>query len=331
MPISVADTYPRLVGDIGGTNARFAMQLARGAPISKPFALPCRDFAGPAEAIEHYLELTGMPHPRWAGLAIATAISGDLLTMTNHGWQFSISEQREKLALTHLHMLNDFTALALAIPAIGPEDLQQIGSGKPETGRSIGLVGPGTGLGVSGLIPSSKGYTAIEGEGGHITMPAFNDREAELIALARKKYAHVSAERLLSGPGLMMLYQVIAESNGSQVENLQSDEISLRGVAGSCPICREAIDTFCAMLGTVAADVALVLGARGGIYIGGGIIPKLGEYFVTSPFRTRFEEKGRFSSYLAKIPTWVIHAPWPGLIGAAVSLEDDAKQIDEKL
>lgn len=327
MPISLADTYPRLVGDIGGTNARFAMQVSQGMPISEPLALSCNDFAGPAEAIRHYLELNGLPHPRWAGLAIATAISGDMLAMTNNGWKFSISETREKLALTHLRMLNDFTALALALPKLGPDDLVQVGTGKPEAEKPIGLIGPGTGLGVSGLIPSAQGYTAIEGEGGHSTMPAFNAREAELIALARKKFAHVSAERLLSGPGLMMLYLVIAESGGLPDEKLQADEISKRGIAGSCPVCREALDTFCAMLGTVAADVALVLGARGGVYIGGGIIPKLGNYFATSPFRARFEEKGRFSSYLAKIPTWVIHASWPGLIGAASSLDDDASNL----
>ena len=327
MSIPLADTYPRLVGDIGGTNARFAIQVSQGMPISEPQALPCRDFAEPAEAIRHYLELTGLPHPRWAGLAIATPISGDMLAMTNNGWKFSISETREKLALTHLRMLNDFTALALSLPKLGPDDLMQVGTGKAEAGKSIGLIGPGTGLGVSGLIPCAQGYTAIEGEGGHVTMAAFNAREAELITLARKTFAHVSAERLLSGPGLEMLYEVIAESGGAASEKLQADEISRRGIAGSCPICREALDTFCAMLGTVAADVALVLGSRGGLYIGGGIIPKLGEYFATSPFRARFEEKGRFSSYLANIPTWVIHAPWPGLIGAASSLDDDARSM----
>jgi glucokinase len=327
MPISLADTYPRLVGDIGGTNARFAMQVSQGMPISEPLALPCGDFAGPAEAIQHYLELTGLPHPRWAGLAIATPISSDILAMTNNGWKFSISETREKLALAHLRMLNDFTALALALPKLGPDDLMQVGTGKPEAEKPIGLIGPGTGLGVSGLIPSAQGYTAIEGEGGHSTLPAFNAREAELIALARKKFPHVSAERLISGPGLVLLYEVIAESGGLPNEKLQSDEISKRGIAGSCPVCRETMDTFCAMLGTVAADVALVLGARGGVYIGGGIIPKLGDYFAASPFRARFEEKGRFSSYLAKIPTWVIHAPWPGLIGAASSLDDDARSM----
>jgi glucokinase len=327
MSISLKETYPRLVGDIGGTNARFAMQLSQGMPISEPQALPSSDFSGPAEAIQQYLKLTGLPHPRWAGLAIATPISGDMLAMTNNGWKFSISETRKKLSLAHLRMLNDFTALALALPKLAPDDLAQVGTGKPEAKKPIGLIGPGTGLGVSGLIPSAQGYSAIEGEGGHSTMPAFNAREAELIALARKKFAHVSAERLLSGSGLMMLYQVIAESGEIPDEKLQPDEISQRGIAGSCPVCREALDTFCAMLGTVAADVALTLGARGGVYIGGGIVPKLGDYFAASSFRARFEEKGRFSSYLAKIPTWVIQAPWPGLIGAASALDDDARSM----
>jgi glucokinase len=325
MPILLSDTYPRLVGDIGGTNARFAMQLSQGSPISEPIALPCSEFPGPAEAIQQYLELTGLPPPNWAALAFATAISGDILAMTNNGWKFSIRELGEKLAVSNLRILNDFTALALSLPGLKDEELMSVGTGSPVSGKAIGLIGPGTGLGVSGLIPNPHGYTPIEGEGGHMTMSAFNAREAELINLAKKRFSHLSAERLISGSGLTLLYEVIAEVNGVALQTLQSHEISQRGVEGSCPLCRETIDTFCAMLGTVAADVALVLGARGGIYIGGGIIPKLGDYFITSPFRARFEDKGRFSSYLSKIPTWVILAPWPGLMGAANSLDDDAK------
>ncbi len=327
MPISLSDTYPRLVGDIGGTNARFAMQLSKDSGISEPMALPCSEFPGPAEAIEQYLELTGLPHPRWVALAIATPISGDILSMTNNGWKFSIRELEKKLAVSHLRMLNDFTALALALPVLDTDDLMPVGTGKPVAGKSIGLLGAGTGLGVSGLIPTAYGYTPIEGEGGHVTLPAFNAREAELIALAKKRFTHLSAERLLSGSGLSLLYEVIAESGGVQQEALQPDEISQRGITGVCPLCRETLDIFCALLGTVAADLALVLGARGGVYIGGGIVPKFGEYFIASPFRKRFEEKGRFSAYLSEIPTWVIRAPWPGLMGAANSLDDDAKQM----
>ncbi|MEJ1958394.1 MAG: glucokinase [Nitrosomonadales bacterium] len=327
MPENLSDTFPRLLGDIGGTNARFAMQLSKGGPLSEPHVLQCNEFAEPAEAIEQYLELTGMPHPRWVALAIATPIAGDILSMTNNGWKFSIRELGEKLSVSHLRMLNDFTALALALPLLRADDLLQIGTGTSEPGKSIGLIGPGTGLGVSGLIPTSHGYVAIEGEGGHVTLPAFNAREAELISLAKKRVNHLSAERLLSGSGLSLLYEVIAESGGYVHETLQPDEISQRGIDGSCLICRETLDTFCAFLGTVAADLALVLGARGGVYIGGGIIPRLGAYFVSSPFRKRFEEKGRFSGYLSEIPTWVIKAPWPGLIGAANSLDEDAAKL----
>ena len=327
MPITLSDTYPRLLGDIGGTNARFAMQLSSGSPISEPIALSCSEFSGPADAIQEYLKLTGLPKPKWAALAFATAISGDILAMTNNGWKFSIIELKNKLAVSNLRILNDFTALALSLPVLTKEELMLVGGGSPVSGKAIGLIGPGTGLGVSGLIPNQNGYTPIEGEGGHMTMSAFNEREAELIKLAKKRYAHLSAERLISGSGLSLLYEVIAEANGVEHQSLQPHEISQRGTEGTCPLCKEAIDTFCAMLGTVAADVALVLGARGGIYIGGGIIQKLGEYFTKSPFRARFEEKGRFSSYLSNIPTWVIQAPWPGLTGAANSLDDDAKQL----
>ncbi len=326
MPISLSDTYPRLVGDIGGTNARFAMQLSKGSTISEPIALPCSEFSGPAEAIQEYLKLTGLPKPNWAALAFATAISGDILAMTNNGWRFSIKELGNKLAISHLRILNDFTALAMSLPVLKADDLLTVGTGSPVSGKAIGLIGPGTGLGVSGLFQNAHGYTPIEGEGGHMTMPAFNAREAELINLAKKRFPHLSAERLLSGSGLSLLYEVIAEANGVAQEALPPNEISQRGTEGTCPLCKETIDTFCAMLGTVAADVALVLGARGGVYIGGGIIPKFGNYFITSPFRSRFEDKGRFSSYLSKIPTWVIRAPWPGLIGAANSLDDDAIQ-----
>jgi glucokinase len=326
MPIAISDTYPRLVGDIGGTNARFAMQLSKGSAISEPIALPCSEFPGPAEAIQEYLKLTGLPKPKWAALAFATPISGDILAMTNNGWKFSILELKKKLSVSNLRVLNDFTALAMSLPVLKSEELMTVGGGSPMSGKAIGLLGAGTGLGVSGLFPNQNGYTPIEGEGGHVTMPAFNEREAELISLAKKRFPHLSAERLLSGSGISLLYEVIAEANGVCYQALQPNEISQRGTEGTCPLCKETIDTFCAMLGTVAANLALTLGARGGVYIGGGIIPKFGKYFVTSPFRSRFEDKGRFSSYLSNIPTWVILAPWPGLIGSAHSLDEEARQ-----
>jgi glucokinase len=327
MGFFLEETYPRLFGDIGGTNARFALQQAPDRPLSEPVVLACRGFAGLAEAIRHFLASNHLPHPRWAALGIATPISGDVVAMTNHSWSFSIKQLQRDLSLSHLRVMNDFTALAMSLPVLAPHDLVKIGSGTAVSGKAIALLGAGTGLGVSGLIPAAEGFIPIEGEGGHVTLPAFDVREQELIDMVRQRFPHISAERLLSGPGLSILHEAVVARRKSASASLTPAEITSRGIAGTCSLCREALDLFCALLGTVAADLALVLGARGGVYIGGGIVPQLGSYFATSPFRARFEEKGRFSDYLVAIPTWVIHAPWPGILGAARALDDDARRL----
>ncbi|NMF87250.1 glucokinase [Aromatoleum petrolei] len=315
------DTYPRLVGDIGGTNARFALIRAPGQDMEAMLTLPCADFPGPAEAIEHYTAKTGGPRPRWCAFGIANPIDGDFVKMTNHHWAFSIDALQARLELAHLQVINDFTALALALPALTPTDLVAVGRGAAVARRAIGLLGAGTGLGISGLVPTGEDYVPLEGEGGHVTLAANNAHEAALIAWLATRYPHVSAERVLSGPGLVALYEAHAAVAGVPADGLSAAEISSRGLAGASSLCVETLNTFCAFLGTVAADLALILGARGGVYIGGGIVPKLGEFFARSPFRARFEDKGRFSAYLAQIPTWVIQAPYPGLVGAARALE----------
>ena len=315
------DSYPRLVGDIGGTNARFALIRAPGRDMEAMRTLPCADFPGPAEAIEHYLATAGLPRPRWCAFGIANPIDGDFVKMTNHHWAFSIRDLQARLDLAHLEVINDFTALALALPALRDSELEQVGGSAPLAGQAIGLLGAGTGLGVSGLVPCGRDYVPLEGEGGHVTLAASDAREAAIIAWLAQRHPHVSAERVLSGPGLVTLYEAEASVTGQTVPALSAAEISQRALDGSSALCASTVDTFCALLGTVAADLALTLGARGGIYIGGGIVPKLGAYFARSPFRQRFERKGRFSDYLAQIPTWVIHAPYPGLTGAARALE----------
>lgn len=316
------DTYPRLVGDIGGTNARFALLRASGAELENIRVLPCADFPGPAEAIETYLRDAGVRRPRWAALGIANPITGDDVRMTNHHWAFSIEALRCALGLERLVVQNDFTALAMSLEALVPEDLEQIGGGRPEPAAPRALIGAGTGLGISGLVPAGERFVPLSGEGGHITLAAVDKREAEIIAVLNERFPHVSAERVLSGPGLVALHQSVAQINGYPATELVAHEITARGLDGSDPLCRETLDTFCAMLGTVAANLALVLGARGGVYIGGGIVPRFGAYFATSPFRERFEQKGRFSEYVAQIPTYVIRAAYPGLVGAARLLEE---------
>ncbi len=313
-------TQTRLVGDIGGTHARFAIAAENGR-VDHVQVLQCAQFADPEQAIRHYLQLTGLPLPSSAAFGIANPVTGDDMMMTNHHWRFSAAALRAALGLQRLLLVNDFTALALALPLLQAHQRHAVGGGRIVAGAAIGVLGPGTGLGVSGLVAAAEHYVPLQGEGGHVTLAARNRREADVIDCLRQDDQHVSAERVLSGPGLVSLHDAVRALAGQQKASLRSTEISARAIANSCPYCSEALHLFCALLGTVAADLALTLGARGGIYLGGGIIAQLGEFFVRSAFRQRFEDKGRFSAYLAQIPTFIIDAPYAALSGAAVALE----------
>jgi glucokinase len=312
--------HARLVADIGGTNARFAMLDATGRP-DRISVLPCANYPDIVSAAEDYLAHTGGERPSVAAIAIATPITGDRITMTNHHWSFSVREITAQLGLQHLSVLNDFEALALSLPALLPNECFQIGGGTATPGAPIGVLGPGTGLGAAGLIPSGKSWLALPGEGGHVTLAAADDFESEIIAVLRSRFGHVSAERVLSGPGLVTLYEILCTLRKKAAETLSPAEVTKRALDGSDPLCHESLTTFCAMLGTVASNLALTLGTRGGIYLGGGILPQLGTFFENSPFRSRFENKGRFSTYLATIPCYVILSEYPALLGAARALD----------
>jgi glucokinase len=320
------ESFPRLLCDVGGTNARFAIQHEPGGPFSEPRTLTCAEHASLRDAILHYLAQAGPPRPRWCAIGIANPVVGDAVRMTNHHWSFSIVELQRELQLERLVVLNDFTALALALPALRNADLRQVGGGTERPGAPKALLGPGTGLGMSGLVPTGTGdYAPLRGEGGHITLAAGDERDARIIAWLRGRYEHVSAERALSGRGLVDLYHACSELRDRPAQPLDAAQITTRGADGSDPACAEALDIFCGMLGTVAGDLALIVGALGGVYVGGGIVPRLGEYFARSPFRARFERKGRFASYLAQIPTYVISASFPALLGAAQALDRAAR------
>lgn len=313
--------YPRLIGDIGGTHARFALVRGAGAALEFQRTLECARFDGPEPAIGYYLHGISAPPPESAVLGVATPVAGDEIRMVNHPWRFSIEGLRLRLKLQRLVVLNDFEAMAFAIPSLDTASVEQIGGGAAVSGAPVALLGPGTGLGVATLALTGDGYVALAGEGGHATLAACNDAEADVIRILRQRHGHVSAERLLSGPGLEELYAVLSMGRGPGAEPLRADQISARGTVSGCPVCVEAMQMFCAMLGTVAADLALTVGARGGVYIGGGIVPKLGGYFAASAFRRRFEDKGRFTQYLSAIPVYVIRAENPGLVGAARYLD----------
>ena len=304
-----------LVGDIGATNARFALVDPDGN-LQQTRGLLCDDYPTIADAIAEYLR-TRTVIPTEGVLAVAATPSGDEVSLTNHPWTFSIGKLCQTLGMHRLLVVNDFHANAAAVPHLDADSLVQIGPGSPAAGGPIGVIGPGTGLGVGVLIPTPAGPLVIPGEGGHITMPPADAREGAVLDLMRSRYDHVSAERVLSGPGLVNLYNTLCELYDVPAAPLTAAQISDPGTEATDPLAREATEMFCAMLGTVAGNLALTLGARGGIYIAGGIVPKLGDFFAKSQFRARFEAKGRFRAYLAAIPTYVVVRPHPALLGAA--------------
>ncbi|MDY7573193.1 glucokinase [Actimicrobium sp. CCI2.3] len=312
---------PRLLADIGGTNARFALERAPGQ-IEAIRVLRCADHAEFVIAVESYLVEVGQPVVRHAAIAIANPVQGDEIKMTNHHWAFSIDSTRRRLNFDTLLIVNDFTALAMSLPHLEPTHLAQVGPGESRPGGVIGLVGAGTGLGVGGLIPTAGRWIALGSEGGHVTFSPADEREIAVLQYCWKTWPHVSAERLVSGPGIELIYQALAARSGIAADQLATPEIIQRALAGSDPLCIDVVDCFCGMLGTVASNVAVTLGTLGGIYIGGGVVPHLGEYFARSSFRRRFEDKGRFGDYLGNIPTFVITAPYPAFVGVAAILSE---------
>jgi glucokinase len=317
---------PRLLADIGGTNARFALERAPG-DISLVEVLPCANYPAVADAIRAYMALpavvacTSAPI-RHAAIAIANPVVDDLVRMTNHHWEFSIAALQRECGFDTLIVVNDFTALARSLPLLTDAQKHQVGGGVARAGSPIGLIGAGTGLGVSGLIPQGKQWSALQSEGGHVTFSPANDTEIAILRFAWKEFEHVSAERLLSGVGLELIYRALASHTGQPDLGLKASDITRRALANECALCDQVIDVFCAVLGTVSGNLAITLGAQGGIFIGGGIVPRLGARFDSSSFRRRFEQKGRFVGYLSQVPTYVITAPYPAFLGVSAILSE---------
>jgi glucokinase len=328
-PVPVYAGGARLLADIGGTNARFALETAPGR-IERVEVLACGAWPTMAQALQAYLALPGVAAAaggpiRHAALAIANPVDGDMVRMTNHHWEFSIEALRRACGFDTLLVVNDFSALARALPQLAPEHKRQVGGGAARAGSPLGLLGAGTGLGVSGLIPAGTGYSVLRSEGGHVTFAPANETEVAILQHAWREFAHVSAERLLSGAGVELIYRALARQRGRVPEPLAGPEISRRALAGECALCDEVLEVFCGMLGTVAGNLAVTLGAQGGIYIGGGIVPRLGARFDASSFRRRFEAKGRFAGYLAQVPTYVITAAYPAFLGVSAMLAEQIK------
>jgi glucokinase len=316
---------PALIADVGGTNVRFALVAADGNP-SAIRVLAGADHAGLGAAARAYLDLERPdPAPDRAAIAVASPVVGDRVSMTNRDWSFSISELQAALGLARLVVVNDFTAQALAVPRLGAGETRRLGAGTAVAGAPIAILGPGTGLGVSGVVEAPGGArVALATEGGHATLAPADARERAVVGELARRFGHVSIERAVSGPGLANLAAAIAAVDGLDVPALAPAEITARALAGSDAIAVEALSMFCAMLGSASGNLALTLGARGGVYIGGGIVLRLGDFLAASAFRDRFEDKGRFRDYLSAIPTWLITADNPALRGLAALLERDA-------
>ncbi len=298
-----------LVGDIGGTNSRFALVEPGKTELLRRNKFPNREHTGLPAVIRHYLNLTES-QPAAACIAVASPILSDNITLTNNDWSFSIRALKAEFGFKHLLVTNDFTALAMAVPQMRDSGaIHQIGAGVPQARQPIGVLGPGTGLGVSGLLWSGSAWVPIQGEGGQVGLKPGNELEIELLRYAQKIYGFVSAERILSGQGLPFLHRALAEINDqSLTEALSAEDITRLALADRCGACHRTIDVFCGMLGAFAGDHALTLGAFGGIYIGGGIAPQLEHLFTDGPFRERFEDKGRFTDYVRKIPTYSLRS-----------------------
>ncbi len=328
---------PRLLADIGGTYARFALETAPGR-FEHAVSLRCAEHADFHAAVSSYL--AGLPAGaagaiEHAAIAIANPVEGDEVRMTNYHWQFSIEQMRQRLSLQTLVVVNDFTALAMSLPRLAPTQLRQVGGGAPREHSVVGILGSGSGLGVSGLIPLADGtgtgaltHVALGTEGGHTSFSPRDEREIAILRHALTQFPHVSFERLLSGPGIELIYRALSHRAGREAEPLAAPEITRRALDDTDPVCAETLQAFCAMLGTAAANLAVTLGALGGIYIGGGIVPRLGEYFDRSAFRARFEDKGRFSAYLKAIPTYVVTASQATFVGVSAILAAQLRTLE---
>jgi glucokinase len=307
--------FPRLVADIGGTNARFAM-VARDGSLHSALTLPTRRYPSLLDAAQAYTQQLRV-RPRSACIAVAGPVNDDEVRLTNHSWSFSVRELAASLGIERLRLINDFEAIALALPVLGGADLFQIGGGEPVQGRPKAVLGPGTGLGVAQLVPTRAGFEPIATEGGHASIGPRNEAELAILATLLRNGRQISREALLSGPGLELIYWALCRTANAHYEGYTAAEIQAHAVAGSDDLCRDTLGHFCAFLGTAAGDQALCCGAQGGVYIAGGIVPRFTGFLSRSRFREHFEDKGPMRDYTSRIPVYVILAEHPGMLGAA--------------
>jgi glucokinase len=310
-----------LLGDIGATNARFA--LLEDGVLGPIRSFEVAKFARFADALELFLKDYGShAPPQHALFAIAAPINDERderCSLTNCSWLIDRQELRMRFRIES-RLLNDFEAVALSLPLLSPTDLVKIGPGRPQTSAPRAVLGPGTGLGVACLITSSREPIVIPSEGGHSTLAGTSEREDFILQQIRRRFGHASAERAISGFGLENIYAAIAAIDGIELPHRSAAEITQQALKGECKLSFEALNTFCSLLGSFAGNLALTFGARGGVYIAGGISPRILNFLIQSEFRNRFESKGRFHDYLKNVPSYVITHPAAAFLGLVARL-----------
>jgi len=321
-PDRLTPLWPALVADIGGTNARFAMIESDGAAPSHALWLKNADYPSLPAALRDYLDRTPDVKPRSACLAVAGPIDGDLFRFSNIAWEASQSALAKEFDLSFLRFVNDFEALAMSVPILAAEEFLSVGGGHALDDAPIAVIGPGTGLGVASLMKSDGQWRAIAAEGGHTDFAAVTDLEIEILKLLRPRFGgRVSSENILSGPGIAVLHDSLAQIEGRSPPVLSTAEIIDRGTAESSDLaCAKTLELFCRMMGGFAGNVALITGARGGVVLGGGILPRLQSILAKGDFRARFEAKGQMSDYVTAIQTRLILPGDAALRGAAACI-----------
>ncbi len=309
-----------LVGDIGGTNARLALVKPGSVELEHIRTLACADYENLDAACKDYLAEAGVRVKR-ACLAFACPVQGEQIRMTNNHWAFSRSAVQQTLELDQLRLLNDFTAMALGMLHVKPEELVAIGGGRSLEGSARLVIGPGTGLGVSALVPAGADWVPLSTEGGHVSFAPTDELEVAVWRSLKEQFGRVSVERILCGQGLVNLYRAIAQYRSLPAPLSVPAEITAAGLGGD-ELAEETLARFCRILGEQAGDAVLTIGGRGGVYLCGGILPRMRDFLLSSAFREGFEAKGRFVRYMGEVPVWLCTAEYPGLLGAAAGLEN---------
>nr|WP_313569238.1 glucokinase [Pantoea dispersa] len=308
-----------LIGDIGGTNARLAVCNVDTGKISNIQQFLTCDYPTFEAVIARFMHENPL-RLQYACLAIASPVGGEWITMTNNSWAFSPAALKKQFAFEQLEIINDFTAVSMSIPSLSEQCVIKFGGGERERNQPIAVYGAGTGLGVSCLI-ERDGWTVIPGEGGHVDFAATTDEEEVICSIMRSRLGHLSAEKLLSGQGLVNIYEAVVIADNRQPEKLTPAEVTARALDNSCQDCLKTLTLFCTAMGHFGGNLALTFGAAGGVYIAGGIVPKIKDFFLSSDFREAFENKGRFGQWLKQVPVYLIINESPGLTGAVAWLQ----------